>query len=89
MDFTWDDAKRLANIAKHGVDFAAAYDMEWDAALVRADFKHGGSEVRLKAILPWGSRLYALVFTLRTNTCRIISLRKASNLEVRSYGAHV
>ncbi len=89
MEFTWSDAKRLGNIAKHGVDFTVVRDMEWDAALVRADLAYGAGEVRLKAILPLGDRLYLVVFTLRTNTCRIISLRKASNQEVRFYAAHV
>lgn len=89
MEFTWSDAKRLGNIAKHGVDFIAICDMEWDAALVRADLAHGAGEVRLKAILPLGDRLYSVVFTLRTNTCRIISLRRASNQEVRFYATHI
>ena len=89
MDFTWDPAKRLINIAKHGVDFITAYGMDWSAAVVRADIGQGGREVRLRVILPFGDRLYSAVFTIRTNACRIISMRKASNKEAKYYAAQV
>ena len=31
--YEWDEDKALANLAKHDVDFTAAYDLEWDATL--------------------------------------------------------
>ena len=89
VDFSWDPAKRLSNIVKHGVDFITAYGMDWNAAVVRADIRQGGREVRLRVILPFGDRLYLAVFTIRTNACRIISMRKASNKEANYYETQV
>lgn len=88
MEFSWDPAKRLANIQKHGVDFIVAYGMDWGAAVTRADLGHD-PEVRLQAILPLDDRLYFVTFTLRTNTCRLINVRKASNREVRYYESQI
>ena len=34
--FEWDDAKRQANLAKHGVDFAAIEAFDWETALIDA-----------------------------------------------------
>jgi len=35
--FEWDDAKRQANVAKHGVDFAAIDAFDWETALIDLD----------------------------------------------------
>ena len=35
--FEWDDAKRQANLAKHGVDFAAIDAFDWETALIDSD----------------------------------------------------
>lgn len=32
--YDWDEAKRAANLAERGIDFAAAYDFDWDNATV-------------------------------------------------------
>ena len=37
MDFEWDEAKRLANILKHGIDFADAIAMFTDAFIETED----------------------------------------------------
>ncbi|HYE53174.1 MAG TPA: BrnT family toxin [Azospirillaceae bacterium] len=35
MDFEWDDAKRLVNLRKHGVDFEDAIRI-WEGAVLEA-----------------------------------------------------
>ena len=37
MRFEWDEKKRAANLAKHGVDFAAAEEFDFESALVTPD----------------------------------------------------
>ena len=85
MDFGWDEAKRAANLAKHGVDFAEAEGFDWSAASVRADLRTDYGEVRLVAMGPIGDRLHVLVFTIRRRGLRVISLRRASTKELNRY----
>ena len=85
MRYDWDEAKRQSNIAKHGVDFAAAEDFEWDEALVMTS--HSANEPRLIAIAPINLRLHVLVFSIETRIVRIISLRKANKREAKLYAA--
>lgn len=85
MRYDWDETKREANIAKHGVDFTAAEDFEWDVALVIAS--HSATEPRLVAIAPIRRRLHVLVYSIETRIVRIISLRKANRREAKLYEA--
>ena len=87
MDFRWDESKRAANLAKHGIDFAEAEGFDWSVALVRADLRTDYGEVRLVAMAPIGDRLHVLVFTIRCRGLRIISLRRASTKELERYEA--
>ncbi len=87
MDFGWDESKRAANLAKHGVDFAEVEGFDWSAALVRADLRTDYGEVRLVAMAPIGDRLHVLVFTIRRRDLRVISLRRASTKELDRYEA--
>ena len=38
--YEWDESKRQANLAKHGVDFADMDAFEWDTALIDLDEYH-------------------------------------------------
>ena len=78
----WDEAKRAANLAKHGVDFTAAAAFDWDSALVVEDTRFDYGEPRYQALGFIGQRLHMLVFTRIPDGFRIISLRKANNREV-------
>ena len=31
-DYEWDESKRLSNVAKHRIDFAAVNEFEWETA---------------------------------------------------------
>jgi len=46
----WDEAKRAANLAKHGVDFAVATGFDWDGALVVEDTRFDYGERRYQAL---------------------------------------
>ncbi len=86
----WDEAKRATNIAKHGLDFVSIEQFGWERALVRADVRFGYGEIRLIAVGPMESeldRLFTVVFTVERRGLRIISFRRASDREIRSYEA--
>ena len=84
MPFDWDPAKRLSNLAKHGVDFASVALFEWEEAIVTASLS--ANEPRLVAVGPIAERLHVLVYSVETATVRVISLRLANRREIKRYG---
>jgi uncharacterized DUF497 family protein len=87
MELEWDEAKRAANLAKHGVDFAAVAAFEWSTAALRFDVRRDYGEVRFRMLGMVAERVHAVIFTVRGPRLRIISFRKASAREVRDYEA--
>ncbi|WP_330995914.1 BrnT family toxin [Cupriavidus necator] len=53
--------------------------------MLEIDDRKPYGETRYIAYGPIGRRLYCPVFTIRGNTLRVISLRKANSREVRDY----
>ena len=79
--WTWDEPKRQANLAKHGVDFAAVDGIDWATAAVEPDLRNDYGEVRLRVTGLIGDRLHVLIYAPRGTDDRIISLRKANSRE--------
>ena len=82
----WDEAKREANLAKHGLDFADAAwvlesDIRLDVIVVRKD------EERTQSFAYVFDRLavLTLVHMARETATRIISFRPASEEESETY----
>ena len=78
MEISFDPAKDVANIEKHGVSLSDASGFEWETALIWSDIRRAYGEKRMAGIGYIGQRLFYLAFVERTNGCRIISLRKAN-----------
>ena len=68
---------------KHNVDFASMDFFEWATALIERSDRF--QEVRYVATGYIGQRLHRVVYTLRGESIRIISLRKANLREMRRY----
>jgi uncharacterized DUF497 family protein len=86
VNFEWDEAKRAANIAKHGIDFLDAPEMFSGPMLVASDIRKEYGESRQIGFGFIHGRLMAVVFTERASgTMRIISIRKANNREKALY----
>jgi uncharacterized DUF497 family protein len=85
MRFEWDEAKRIANLAKHRVDFVLVEHFDFEDAVVFADSRQDYGEERMTALGSIGSRLHVLIFTWRSEIVRVISLRKANAREVKFY----
>ena len=85
MKYEWNESKCKANIAKHGVDFIAAEDFNWSSAIEVIDDRIDYGEERWITLGLIGNHLYVLIYTIRVDTIRIISLRKANKREREFY----
>jgi len=87
MKIVWDEPKRLANLEKHGLDFAdleAGFDFDAALTVPARPSRHGGR--RFKAMGPLGAVTVAVIFApLGAIAVSIISLRRANLAERKSY----
>ena len=85
MEYQWDEAKRLTNLRKHGIDFAdvpAVFDGD---ILTVEDERLDYGEQRFVSFGLLKGRVIAVVHTEREDHTRIISARKATKYEQRTY----
>ena len=83
MVFEWDEAKREETLARRNVDFASVENFEWGTAVIERSDRR--SEVRYAATGYIFNRLHRVVYTIRDDKTRIISLRRANARERRRY----
>ena len=88
MQITFDPDKDAANVAKHAVSLAMARDLEWDTLQCKEDTRRNYGETRIAGYAFIGQRLYGVVYVIRGDVYRVISLRKANQREVKSYVAN-
>jgi uncharacterized DUF497 family protein len=82
MKVLWDEPKRLANMARHGLDLADAESFDWDTAIVVPGHPGSDGRQRFRAIGWLGGDLVTMVFSpLGSEAVSIISLRPASRSE--------
>ena len=86
MDYEWDEAKRIGTISARGLDFAIAVELFDGRAMLTSESPRG-EEMRFRSICKWNGAIIAVVWTPRDDSRRIISLRRASDGEERSYQA--
>ena len=84
--FEWDEDKDRSNQAKHGVGFEVAQRFDWAGAVYRTDDREDYGEARRLAYGWAGSRAFAIVFVVRGDRVRIISMRPMHAKERRKYG---
>ena len=84
MNFEFDAAKSRANQAKHGIDFEEARAIWKDDN--RLELSAAGiDEPRFVVIGMIGEKHWAAVITYRLDIVRIISARRARDLEIECY----
>ena len=81
MEITFDPAKNERNIHERGLSFELAAEFDLESAVTTEDNRQEYGENRFRSLGFIGSELYALVFTVRGEALRIISLRKANRRE--------
>ena len=86
MEFEWDETKRAANLAKHGLDLADGQAL-FDGRPTYVYRSPRGAEARFVTIGVLRDEFVALVWTERVGGTRLISLRRARNGEKRAYSA--
>jgi uncharacterized protein len=83
MKLEWNEAKRRNTIEKHHIDFVDAATIFLAPHLILA--ARSGIEQRQIAVGELDGSVIAVVFTLRGDTCRIITARKARRDERERY----
>jgi len=82
---TYDEAKRAANLAKHGLDFADAEAIFNHPVISMEDDRAAYGEQRINTIGFLNGQIVCMTYTERGDTLRVISLRKATQHEARYY----
>ncbi len=89
MDFEWDERKREANLAKHGVDFRHVTELFDGDTVEIVDGRQDYGETRVNCLGEIEGRVYVVAYTWRGANRRIISARKANAREQKTYYARV
>lgn len=87
MEFEWNEAKRLANLAKHRIDFRDAARVFLGPTVERPSPDPKSGEGRFIAVGDLDGRVIAVVYTWRDDRRRIISVRRARRNEQRDHDA--
>lgn len=85
MRYTWDEAKRLSNIAKHGLDFADAEKVFTQPVVLFEDSRADYGEQRMIGIGLLDFLVVLIVHVESDEEIRIISMRKADSDETDLY----
>ena len=85
MQFSCDPNKSRANYFKHGIVLEFAQHLEWANKMVWLDVRHNYNEDRMHGLVPLEGRVYAVVYVMRAESTRMISLLKANNREIKQY----
>ena len=89
MDFEWDEAKRQANILKHGIDFVDAIGIFAGRFIETEDLRRDYGERRYRAVGRLGDAVVQVAYTWRSERRRIISARRAGRNDRRAYYAGI
>jgi len=87
VEIEFDAAKNERNIRERGLSFERAADFDFETAIILADNRRSYGEQRMRALGLIEGRLHALVYTIRGERLRVISLRRANVRETRMYEA--
>lgn len=84
--FEWDPSKAAANRRKHGVSFEeGATVLDDPVVLLLADLEHGEPRIVAIGVSNRGRALFVVSVEVDEDVMRIVSARKATRSERRSY----
>lgn len=89
MKFEWSDTKRKSNIKKHGIDFINAPIIFNRYTLTVEDDRYNYGETRFITLGLLDGRAVVVVHTENDDLIRIISIRKATKYEEKTYFSQV
>ncbi len=85
MKLSWDEAKRQQTLTERGLDFADAAEMFANRTYTFPDERKAYGEARNVTIGFLRERMMVVVWTQRSATRHIISMRKANEREIAKY----
>jgi uncharacterized DUF497 family protein len=85
VEITFDPRKSERNRIERGFGFESAAEFDFASAIYTEDRRRDYGETRIRALGRIEDLLYAMVFTMRGTTLRVISLRRASRRERKRY----
>jgi len=85
MQFSCDPNKSRTNYFKHGIVLEFAQYLDWTKEVVWQDVRYSYNEVRMCGLVPLEGKVYAVVYVVRAEFTRMISLRKANKREAKHY----
>lgn len=85
MGFEWDEDKRTANLAKHGIDFVLAAKIFRNPTIERIDDRDDYGEERIIAVGQWSDHVLVVIYTWRDDNRRLISALKAGRNDKEKY----
>ena len=83
MQFVWDEAKRISNLEKHGLDFADAHRVFAGAMIVFEDMRESYGQHRMIGLGMLDSLV--IVHLEDDNTIRVVSMRGGTKRETALY----
>lgn len=87
--FAWDEAKRRANLRKHGIDFLEAPKIFQGLTFTAEDDREIYGERRFLTLGLLEDQVVSVAHTERRDEIRIISIRKATKHEARFYFSQI
>jgi uncharacterized protein len=87
--FTWDEAKRRANLRKHGIDFVDAAKIFQGLTFTAEDNREAYGEHRFLTLGLLEDQVVSVAHTEYQEEIRIISIRKATKHEARYYFSQI
>ncbi len=85
MKFEWDEEKRRANLAKHGIDLADLEPLFGGLTISVLDSRYNYGEFRFITLGVLNGIVMAIAHTETDEVLRIISARKATRYEEEIY----
>jgi uncharacterized DUF497 family protein len=85
MELEWDEVKRRANYAKHGLDFRDVEKVFQEMTLTAEDDRQDYGEKRFISLGKLEDMVVVVVHTERREKTRIISMRRANQKERQAY----
>ena len=85
MTYQWNPDKAIANLRKHGIDFADAVSVFSDDLAITMEDERFDEERFITIGVDFFGRILVIVHTWRGNDIRLISARKATRTERQQY----
>jgi uncharacterized DUF497 family protein len=85
MEIEFDPDKSARNVRERGLAFELVAGFDFDTAILAPDVRGVYGETRFVAVGLMDDRLHVVAYTMRGETLRVISFRKANAREVHRY----